>query len=86
MLLDIAATHPEVLRTPKPCAVFQGFGESALNFLLMFWAEQNTHFRLRSEICIQITSVLRAAGIEVPVPQREIRMRSSEAAALRGHA
>jgi small-conductance mechanosensitive channel len=86
ILLDVAGTHPEVLRTPKPCAVFQGFGESALNFLLMFWAEQNTHFRLRSEICIQITSVLRAAGIEVPVPQREIRMRSSEAAALRGHA
>jgi small-conductance mechanosensitive channel len=83
MLLDIGHAHPEVLQRPEPFAVFLGFGDSALNFLLMFWAEQNTHFRLRSEISIQIASALRAAGIEVPVPQREIRMRSSEPAALR---
>ena len=86
MLLEISCAHPEVLRTPEPFAVFQGFGESALNFLVMFWAEQSTHFRLRSEISIQIASALRAAGIEIPVPQREIRIRSSEAAALQRHA
>jgi small-conductance mechanosensitive channel len=83
MLLEIAGAHPEVFPTPEPFAVFQGFGESALNFLLMFWAEQNTHFRLRSEISIQIACALRAAGIEIPVPQREVRMRSSEPATLR---
>ena len=75
-LLEIAGTHAEVLREPEPSAVFQGFGDSSLNFLLMFWADQDTHFRLRSDICVRINAALRQAGIDIPFPQREIRVHS----------
>jgi small-conductance mechanosensitive channel len=78
MLLEIAASHSEVLRRPEPFAVFLGFGESSLEFLLMFWADQETHFRLRSDVSIRINVALREAGIEIPLPQREIRVHSSE--------
>ena len=77
MLLEIAGTHSEVLRRPEPVAVFKGFGESSLDFLLMFWADQEYHFRLRSDISIRINAVLREAGIDIPFPQREIRVHSS---------
>jgi small-conductance mechanosensitive channel len=83
LLLRIAAEHPGVLRDPEACAVFQGFGESSLDFLLMFWAEQNTHFQLRSDICISINTALRQAQIDIPFPQREIRVQSMEPAAFR---
>ena len=53
-----------------------------LDFLLMFWAPQETHFRLRSEIAIAVNASLNRAGIEIPLPQREIRMRSSDPAAF----
>ena len=78
MLLEIAVSHSEVLRRPEPVAVFKGFGESSLDFLLMFWADQDTHFRLRSDISIRINVALREEGIEIPFPQREIRVHSSE--------
>ena len=74
MLLEIARSHTEVLRQPEPSAAFMGFGDSSLDFLLMFWAGQDTHFRLRSEISIRIGGALRDAGIDIPFPQREIRV------------
>jgi small-conductance mechanosensitive channel len=77
MLLEIANSQPGVLRRPGASAVFMGFGESSLEFLLMFWAEQNTHFGLRSEVSIRISSALREAGIDIPFPQREIRVHSA---------
>jgi small-conductance mechanosensitive channel len=76
ILIEIAGTHGEVLREPALAAVFQGFGESSLNFLLLFWADQDKHFRLRSDICVRISAALRQAGIDIPLPQREIRVRS----------
>jgi small-conductance mechanosensitive channel len=82
MLLEIAASHAEILRDPEPSAVFLGFGESSLDFQLMFWAEQATHFRLRSEVSIHINSALRAAGIDIPFPQRDLHVHSEEAGAF----
>jgi small-conductance mechanosensitive channel len=53
-----------------------------MDYLLMFWATQETHFRLRSEIAIAVNASLTRAGIEIPLPQREIRMRVSDPAGL----
>ena len=78
LLLSVTRAHPEVLREPEPGAFFQAFGPCSMDYLLMFWAEQHTHFRLRSEIGIAVNAALNQAGIEIPLPQREIRMRSSE--------
>jgi len=82
LLSDIARGHPEVLRDPAPGAFFLGFGPGAMDFVLMFWAQQNTHFRLRSEIAIAVNTALGRAGIEIPLPQHEVRLRSVDAAAL----
>jgi small-conductance mechanosensitive channel len=59
MLLEIANSQTGVLRQPESSAVFMGFGESSLEFLLMFWADQNTHFGLRSAVSIRISAALR---------------------------
>ena len=82
MLTAAARNHREVLRSPEPAAFFQGFGPCAMDFVLMFWAEQSTHFRLRSEIAIAVNAALQAAGIEIPLPQQEIRVRSGDLPAL----
>jgi small-conductance mechanosensitive channel len=82
ILAGIANNHPEVLREPAPCAVFQGFGDSSLDFLLMFWATQTTHFRVRSEIAIKVNAVLRQTGIEIPFPRHDVLVRYAESRAL----
>ena len=33
----------------------------------MFWAQQNSHYRLRSEIAIAVNDALCHAGIEIPL-------------------
>ena len=83
MLIEIAASQARVLRDPAPSAVFTGFGDSSLDFLLMFWAEQDTHFQLRSDVSIRINAALSEAGIDIPFPQREIRVHSEQSGAFR---
>ena len=75
ILKKAACDHPEVLKQPEPGAFFQDFGPNSLLFILMFWADQSTFFRLRSEISIQLNAALRQAGIEIPLPQQDIRVR-----------
>lgn len=82
ILLTVVRSHPEALRNPEPGAFFTAFGPCSMDFLLMFWAEQRTHFRLRSEIAIAVNAALNQAGIEIPLPQQEIRMRASDPAVL----
>ena len=82
LLLAVVRSHPEVLRHPEPGAFFTAFGPCSMDYLLMFWAEQQTHFRLRSEIAIAVNAALNEAGIEIPLPQQEIRMRPSERVAF----
>ena len=87
LLASLARGHTGVLRHPEPGAFFQGFGPNSLDFVLMFWAEQQTHFQLRSDIAIGVNAALQEAGIEIPLPQRELRVLSSESpAALRAAA
>ncbi len=82
ILLTVVRSHPEALRNPEPGAFFTAFGPCSMDFLLLFWAEQQTHFRLRSEIAIAVNAALNQAGIEIPLPQQEIRVRASDPAAL----
>ena len=75
LLLDQVERNPRVLKNPPADAVFKGFGESALEFELQFWADQSVLGTVRSELGIEIHSALREAGIEIPFPQREVHVR-----------
>jgi small-conductance mechanosensitive channel len=48
----------------------------------MFWADQSTFFRLRSEIAIALNAALRQAGIEIPLPQQDIHVRHVDSSAF----
>jgi len=82
MLTAIALANPEVLRSPEPAAYFQAFGASSLDFVLMFWAQQPNHVRLRSEIGVAINAAFRDSGIEIPLPQQDVRIRPADPGAL----
>jgi small-conductance mechanosensitive channel len=77
LLVGIAESHPGVLLERPPAAFFMGFGDSALNFELRFWsAWQDTWFQLQSDVTVAVAKALREAGIEIPFPQRDLRIRS----------
>ncbi|MGH7181607.1 MAG: mechanosensitive ion channel family protein [Nitrospiraceae bacterium] len=78
LLLQVADQHAGVLKNPKPDALLQEFGDSALNFVLRVWTRQysTTPGTLRSELNFMISKMFKEHGIEIPFPQRDIHIRS----------
>ncbi len=84
LLVDVAKGNPEVLEHPEPAALFTGFGDSSLNFRLLAWSPTfDDAFRLRSDLTVQVENAIRAAGIEIPFPQRDLHLRSVDEGAAR---
>jgi potassium efflux system protein len=80
LLVEVAGSNPGVMRDPKPSAFFVGFGDSALNFELRFWAaRQESWFQLKSDVTTSVAKALGEAGIEIPFPQRDLHVRSIDA-------
>jgi len=77
VLLEVAAGHPKVLKDPTPTVYFVAFGDSALNFELGVWTAEMavTPRRFRSELNFAIERALRENNIEIPFPQRDLRLR-----------
>jgi small-conductance mechanosensitive channel len=76
-LTDAAGLVEEVLDDPPPRPHFAGFGDSALNLEIRLWiTEPHKHPQIRSKVYFQIERLFRENGIEVPFPQRDIRLRS----------
>jgi small-conductance mechanosensitive channel len=77
ILKATAAAHREVLRYPEPFVVFREFGDSSLNFWLLFWtATFEDFFRVRSEMNVAVHDALKEAGITIPFPQRDLHVRT----------
>jgi small-conductance mechanosensitive channel len=73
---EVARAHPRVLRDPAPAAALAGFGDSGLNLELGFWIrdpEEGT-LGVRSDIALALLKAFRERGIEIPFPQREVRI------------
>ncbi len=89
-LLDQAATaHESVLTSPAPVVYFKEFADSSLNFELQFWVMQESNWtKVKSDVSLTIMELLDRAGIEIPFPQRDLRLRAvdpSAAALLMGN-
>jgi small-conductance mechanosensitive channel len=81
LLVSVASNHPDVMADPPPMAYFLGFGDSALNFELRFWAErQEIWFQLKSDVAVAVAKALKQANIEIPFPQRDLHVRSMDVA------
>ena len=75
LLVETAGTIAGVLAKPAPNALFLGFGDSSLNFELRAWTD---HFEewgaIRSNMAVAVNNRLKAEGIEIPFPQRDVNL------------
>ncbi len=81
MPLGTITSAPSKVRTvlddPEPLTVFQGFGDSSLDFELRCWIPRYEEgFTMRSQLWVAINRKLAEAGIEIPFPQRDLHLRS----------
>ena len=75
-LEQVALRHARVLRDPAPTAHVVSFADSGVELELGFWIadpEKGTQ-GVRSDISVEMLREFRAQGIEIPFPQREVRM------------
>jgi small-conductance mechanosensitive channel len=88
LMLEVAAAQKEVLTDPAPNVFFIGFGDSSLDFELGVWTAQMSRNpkRFRSEINYAIEAALRQNGIQIPFPQRDLHLKSSQVPGLGGGA
>ena len=67
-----------VLEEPKPGVQFLGFGDYSLNFRLLVWTDRpRRHPQIKSDINYRIHRLFSEAGIEIPFPQSELRLRGT---------
>jgi len=79
VLVQVALGNKRVLSEPKPKAWFREFGDSSLNFMLLFWIPNAVEkYDIISEINHAIDAGFRKNGIEIPFPQRDLHLRSTE--------
>jgi small-conductance mechanosensitive channel len=75
LLRGVAVNHPLVIEHPAPVAFFTGFGDNALTFELRCWTDTFDKWpQTRSDLAVKINAVLKEAGIEIPFPQRDLRL------------
>jgi small-conductance mechanosensitive channel len=77
ILREAGEENPDVLEDPAPSPLFEGFGDSSLDFELRVWISNvRDRQRVRSEICQYIDRRFREEGVEIPFPQRDLHLRS----------
>lgn len=82
IIAGCAEDHGHVLKDPPPAVFFEDFGDNALIMALVFWVELNASLpgrRIDSDLRFAIEKRLRTAGIDIPFPQRDIRLNVSDA-------
>jgi small-conductance mechanosensitive channel len=77
-LIAAGAEHPAALKDPPPNAFLEKFGGSSIDFELVVWSKEMSYrpSRFKSDLNYLIEKHLRAAGIEIPNPQRDLHIRS----------
>ncbi len=78
VLLDVAASNPEVCNIPAPRVRFRAFGDSSLDHELLCWVEKPV---LRGRVTHALNTAIYKRflqdGIEIPFPQRDVHIKSA---------
>ena len=80
VLMHAAENHPRILREPPPVSRLMQFSDHGMDMELRFWiADPEAGVNnVRSDVNRAIWRLFRAAGITIPVAQREVYLRHGE--------
>ncbi|MBI5395861.1 MAG: mechanosensitive ion channel family protein [Verrucomicrobia bacterium] len=71
---EVLAANPRVLKQPVPVVGITAVGESAVNVSIQPWVSVNDYVLAQRELYQAIVEQFRAKNIEMPFPQREVRL------------
>ena len=83
LLLDIASSHPRVMKVPAPTVVFMGFGDNSLDFeVRVHVPEVIDGLGIGTELRFEIVEAFEREGIAIPFPQRDVSLKLQDIEAL----
>ena len=82
----ILEAHPHVLKDPAPVIGVAAMGESSITLAIKPWTKIDHYGATQADLNQAILERFRASKIEIPLPQREIRVLSQTAADTLGAA
>ncbi len=80
LLEKAASSHAKILKERAPQVMFEGFGDSALQFSVYFWIAVHVTDDYRvtlSDVRFEIDRLFREAGITIAFPQRDVHLSSA---------
>ena len=84
LLIQAANSQATVLEKPEPSVLFEDFGDSSLNFKLVFTLADSFKAQFpKSDIRFEIDKLFRVNNISIPFPQRDIHVYSNTQALVK---
>lgn len=78
LLLQAAQEHPMVLQEPPPAVLFTDFGDSSLDFRLVFTVDDSFQSAMpKSDIRFRINELFIQNNITIPFPQRDVYLKQT---------
>ena len=80
IIKQAASNQPRVLTDPEAQVYLKSFGDNGIDLELGLWISdpEEGQLKLRSDINLEIWGKFQEAGIEIPYPQRDIRIKSGD--------
>jgi len=79
LLIEAANSHPDVIPVPEPMVLFTNFGDSSLDFKLIFTLNNSFEALIpKSDIRFKIDTLFREHNISIPFPQRDVHINNVE--------
>lgn len=79
LLKQAAKEHPEVLEDPEPRVQFNDFGNSSLDFRLLFYSDNLMPIEfVKSDLRYRIDELFRENKVVIPFPQRDLWIKNPE--------
>ena len=78
LLKAAAEANVDVQKDPAPAVYFENFGDSSLDFRLLFWVHHSISLSVRSDVMLRVSDILEENNINIPFPIRTLKVDKEE--------
>jgi small-conductance mechanosensitive channel len=80
LMLEAAKSCRRILASPPPVVWMKAFGDNAVHFTIQCWIQDPEEGvgNVQSAVLKQVWALFKQQGIELPYPQRDLHLRSSD--------
>ena len=78
LLRDILQKQKDIQQYPAPNVLAHVFGQSSVDFRLLFWCNIDTWINVKSEVLINVYESFKENDIQIPFPQTDVHIKTDQ--------